>query len=323
MCKREREISNAHTRNANSKTMSTCILTSKDLLYNVLRCDINCYCSESHAYADWDVSRIDNFEGIFENLVMLNTTGMETWEVTQVTSMARMFQGTTFLDGIAPEFLNKWSMQINNANNNILTNTSRMFFGSNIRRVFENEQAPYRKVVDMSYMFANTPIETIGSGIDTSSVKIFDCMFQNTSVFAGSMLAYGTPTFFTSEATSMAGMFEGASAYNADISAWHTYQVTNMRAMFKGATAFNQDLGNWNVQNVENFDEMFAGAAMFAGTTLVHWSAPSAHSMQSMFQDTNVRQEFVSHSHFDTHTHKHTTDVRCRPLQSFERFNAN
>ena len=214
VCKREREISNAHTRNANSKTMSTCILTSKDLLYNMLRCDNNCYCSESHTYADWDVSEIDNFEGIFENMVMpLNTTGMETWEVTQVTSMARMFQGTTFSDGIAPEFLNKWSIQINNADNNILTDTSRMFFGSNIRRVFENElAAPYGNVVDMSYMFANTPIETIGSGIDTSSVKIFDCMFQNTSVFAGSMLAYGTPTFFTSAATSMAGMFEGALA---------------------------------------------------------------------------------------------------------------
>ena len=37
-------------------------------------------------------------------------------------------------------------------------------------------------------------------------------------------------------------MFNGATAFNQDISNWKTAAVTDMQGMFKGATAFNQDI---------------------------------------------------------------------------------
>ena len=56
----------------------------------------------------------------------------------------------------------------------------------------------------------------------------------------------------TSKVESMNSMFNGATAFNQDISGWNTDLVTNMQDMFNGATAFNQDLNDcsWNVAGV-------------------------------------------------------------------------
>ena len=42
-----------------------------------------------------------------------------------------------------------------------------------------------------------------------------------------------------SNVTNMNGMFEGATAFNQNISSWDVSKVTNMESMFEGATDFN------------------------------------------------------------------------------------
>ena len=65
--------------------------------------------------------------------------------------------------------------------------------------------------------------------------------------------------------TDMHRMFEGAAAFNGDLSGWDVRNVTNMGGMFRGAAAFNGDLSGWDVRNVTNMGGMFVMAAAFNG----------------------------------------------------------
>jgi surface protein len=66
-----------------------------------------------------------------------------------------------------------------------------------------------------------------------------------------------------SAVTDMQLMFNGATAFNQDISGWDVSAVTNMGDMFNGATAFNQDISGWDVRAVTNMISMFSGATAF------------------------------------------------------------
>lgn len=47
----------------------------------------------------------------------------------------------------------------------------------------------------------------------------------------------------------MSGLFDGAAAYNQNISAQNVAEVTNMGGLFYGVSAFNKDIYAWNVAN--------------------------------------------------------------------------
>jgi surface protein len=49
----------------------------------------------------------------------------------------------------------------------------------------------------------------------------------------------------------MIGMFEGADAFNQNLSSWDVSNGMDMSGMFQNAEAFNQNLSNWKVQNVK------------------------------------------------------------------------
>ena len=48
-------------------------------------------------------------------------------------------------------------------------------------------------------------------------------------------------------------MFQGATAFNQDISGWNVSEVTNMSSMFQDASAFNQDISGWDISKVTNY----------------------------------------------------------------------
>ena len=71
------------------------------------------------------------------------------------------------------------------------------------------------------------------------------------------------PTQIPTTVTDTSSMFNGATAFNQDISGWTVSSVSNMSSMFNGATAFNQDIGGWDVSGVTTMDNMFNGATVF------------------------------------------------------------
>jgi surface protein len=84
-------------------------------------------------------------------------------------------------------------------------------------------------------------------------------------------------------------MFEGATAFNQDLSGWDVSQVTDFSRMFAGSFVFNQDLSGWDVSASFDFSGMFEDALSF-NQSLCDWGpiiARSGAAMDGMFAGTN------------------------------------
>merc|ERR1712157_166137 len=87
----------------------------------------------------------------------------------------------------------------------------------------------------------------------------------------------------------MTSMFEGATNFNGDITAWKPKVVTKMANMFKNAKNFNRNIANnnsdhglnkhgdkvWNVNNVVDMTSMFEGATEF-NKDISNWGVTKA-----------------------------------------------
>jgi len=75
-----------------------------------------------------------------------------------------------------------------------------------------------------------------------------------------------TSTSTVASVTNMESMFEGASAFNADISEWNVSGVTTpgtMNNMFKSAALFDQPIYKWTLNaTAPNVNDMFSGATV-------------------------------------------------------------
>eukprot|EP01046_Picozoa_sp_COSAG06_P032774 COSAG06_NODE_3298_length_5538_cov_3.853833_6_plen_175_part_00 len=80
----------------------------------------------------------------------------------------------------------------------------------------------------------------------------------------------------------MNDMFNGASAFNCDLSAWDVSAVQDMGSMFYGASAFS-NLSAWDVSAVQDMGSMFYGASAF-NSNLSAWDVSAVHDMGSMFE---------------------------------------
>jgi len=82
---------------------------------------------------------------------------------------------------------------------------------------------------------------------DLSVVMDMERMFMDASSLGGGT---GNWNWDTSTIMSMGFLFQNATSFNQDISAWNVGNVGNMESMFFAATSFNQDIGAWNTSNV-------------------------------------------------------------------------
>jgi surface protein len=129
-------------------------------------------------------------------------------------------------------------------------------------------------------------IESWGSGQWGASLRN---SFSNASNLV--IKATDLPDF--SNVTDMSYMFNGATAFNQDISQWNVSNVTNMNAMFIGATAFNQDISQWNVSNVINMSAMFTGATAF-NQDINNWNVSNVTDMSYMFNGTTAFNQDIN-----------------------------
>jgi len=96
---------------------------------------------------------------------------------------------------------------------------------------------------------------------DTSKVTDASGMFFNSVAFNKSL----TNWFNTGSLTGngIINMFDGATAFNGDVSGWDTSNCTNISGVFKDAVNFNKSISSWNTGNSIAFVSTFENAAAY------------------------------------------------------------
>jgi surface protein len=233
----------------------------------------------------WNVSEVTNMSQMFQGTPF--DEPLDNWNTSKVTNMSQMFQNNRF-----------FNRNINNWNVSNVTNMSSMFrgnttLGSAFNQPLDNWDT--RKVTNMSSMFAfatafnqniNTNVDNIRWNV--SEVTNMSGMFQSAQAFDEPL-----DNWNTSKVTNMSQMFFGALLFNKNINTnvdnirWNVSAVTNMQQMFHSAQAFNQPLNSWNTINVQNMSQMFTGNVIF-NQPLNGWNVQNVTNMASMFQFNNV-----------------------------------
>jgi surface protein len=133
------------------------------------------------------------------------------------------------------------------------TVTSRVF-QSNLP-VFVQEDPRVRGTPEWFAIVNNSSLPEISNYARTLQSQFFTPPGQSTPVPFDNIV--------TTHVTNMGGMFQGATAFDHDISSWDTSRVTNMKFMFAGATMFDRPLNNWNTSRVIDMSGMFSNAFRF------------------------------------------------------------
>jgi surface protein len=97
----------------------------------------------------------------------------------------------------------------------------------------------------------------------------------------------------TTRMTDMNFIFNGATAFNEDISSWDTSNVTQMHFMFSNARTFNQPIGSWDTSNVTQMHYMFENAHAF-NKPIGLWNTAKVTNMRNMFYNSYAFNQNIS-----------------------------
>ena len=199
---------------------------------------------------DWDVSSVTNMSFMFQKMSVFNqpigawgtktssVTNMMSmfeqtptfnqdiinWDVSSVTDMNYMFRDATAFD----QDLRWW-----NINSNLSEPTD---FSTNVNWTAK----PLWGQTLNYYPLTNTATDPTNSNIWRAVVGSYKFKPND-----------GIYTLPTQPITYMNSMFKDSTTFNdPDISSWDVSSITDMDGMFQGASAFNQDLTGWNTTNM-------------------------------------------------------------------------
>ncbi len=185
----------------------------------------------------WDTGSVIDMEGMFEYATAFNGD-ISTWDTSKVRTMVHMFRfAKEFNQPINTDYEAGTWVTLS------VRNTSSMFQGA---EHFNQDISKWQMDNNhyFGYMFYkaisfNQPIDTT---VDPDTGRVYWNM---------------------SSASTIAGMFSGATQFNQPLYNWNTSKVETMQNTFLNAQSFNKALDSWNTSNVTIMSGMFAGASSF------------------------------------------------------------
>ena len=193
-------------------------------------------CRDKSIYlGDIDTSKITNMSGLFKDTLGRDFSGIEFWDVSNVTDMSSMFLNSSFNHNIS-------SWNVSN-----VTDMSGMFSDSSFNQDISSWDVS--NVKNMKLMFCGSYFNHDISLWDVSNVTDMSFIFRSSS------FNQDISSWDVSKVKNMSHMFADSN-FNLDISSWNVSNVTDMRSMFS-YSSFNHDISSWDITNVKHMDDMF------------------------------------------------------------------
>jgi surface protein len=214
----------------------------------------------------WGDNQWTSMENAFFNCDNLQVNATDAPNLSQVTSLEKMFYGINSLN----ESINNWDVST-------ITNMSEMFHFATYSQSLGDWDVS--NVTNMSNMFFASSISGVTLNLNNWNVSNVTNM---SGMFRNSAINEPLNSWNVSNVTDMSYMFCSATSFNQSINSWNVSAVTNMTYMFNQAVTFNQSLNNWNVSNVTDMSYMFFNALQF-NAPLDNWNVSNVTTMSRMF----------------------------------------
>ena len=181
--------------------------------------------------SSWNTSRFTDTSSMFESTsVSVFNQDISSWNTDSITNASSMFSGATSFTSD----LSNWFSTGSLVNATLLT--------GGIIDIFKNAVA-FDGAVD---------------GWDTSNLTSLNGSFQETSSFNQSLGSWdvGNVQFFIDT-------FNGSKLFvGLGLPGWNTSSAVSFSGMFNGASAFNQDLSSWDISSLTSASDMLTGTAI-------------------------------------------------------------
>jgi len=231
-----------------------------------------------------------NCDNMFENITNIIEVNLLNFDISQVTSMRKMF---------------------NNCANLIKIITPKDFKAFSLTTIH--------------HMFCNcTSLESIDlSNFETTELlENMDFMFFNCQ----KLISLDLSKLNTQNVSRMESLFEGCSSLiSLNISNWNTGNATTLKRCFKGCSSLiSLDLNHFDTSNVNNTESMFDSCSSLEILKIDNFNTKSVESMANMFTKCS-KLTFLNLSNFNTEKVNNMKSMfsECRSLISLDISNFN
>ena len=246
----------------------------------------------------WNVSNVVTMANMFQSATQFNNGGsntIQTWYAPKCREFNSMFQSASRFNQPLSILVDTSGVTNVTMNSMFLNDTS---FNQNVGAWNVSNVVTMANMFDNAFMFNNGGSDSIKNWYAPKCTS-FEAMFRATSPVATLAHRFNQPLSILVDTSgvsscSLAAMFQNDTSFNQNIGGWNVINVVTMANMFQSATQFNNGGSNtiqtWYAPKCREFNSMFQSASRFNQplSILVDTSGVIDCSLNSMFQSASV-----------------------------------